>query len=103
MNWLSKAVFSFLLFTSLSLCAEEKKSHEIAIEIKIDCPMSEELKEFMKSIPAPDSQSANYEEWKSSFIHNMTHLIRLIESNKITNSGWSVKTDDQLHQLMNEN
>ncbi len=76
----------------------DEKSHEIAIDIKINCPMSTELKEFVKSIPPAGNYSSSFEEWKSSFINNMTHLIRLVESEKISNSFWSVKTDDRLSQ-----
>lgn len=76
----------------------DEKSHEIAINIKINCPMSTELKDFVKSIPPAGNYSSSFEEWKSSFINNMTKLIRLVESEKISNSFWSVQTDDHLSQ-----
>lgn len=76
---------------------DEKKipSHDIAIEIKINCPKSEELTKFIESIPPYGERSANFDEWKSSFIHNMTQLIKLIESEKVYSSYWSAKVDDQ--------
>ncbi|WP_068466661.1 cupin domain-containing protein [Candidatus Protochlamydia phocaeensis] len=76
----------------------DEESHDIAIDIKINCPMSTELKDFVKSIPPAGNYSSSFEEWKSSFVNNMTNLIRLVESEKISNSFWSVKTDDRLSQ-----
>lgn len=76
----------------------DEKSHEIAIDIAIDCPMSEELKGFVKSIPTPGNYCLSFEEWKSSFINNMKQLIRLVESEKVYHSFWSVKTDERLSQ-----
>lgn len=81
----------------------DEKSHEIAIDIKINCPMSPELKNFVKSIPTAGNYSSTFGEWKSSFINNMTQLIRLLESEKVFNSFWSVKTDDRLSQEVKEN
>jgi hypothetical protein len=73
-----------------------KKPHEITIDIKIDCPMSEELANFVKSIP--DHQSTNFDEWKASFINSLTQLIQLVESEKVYSSYWSVNIDDALAQ-----
>ena len=74
----------------------DEKSHEIAIDIKMTCPMSNELEDFVKSIPLADNYSSSFEEMKFSFVNNMTQLIRLVESEKVFNSFWSVKTDDRL-------
>ncbi len=81
----------------------DEKSHEIAIDIKINCPMSTELKDFVKSIPITGNYSSSFEEWKSSFVNNMTQLIRLVESEKVFNSSWSVKTDNRLSQELKDN
>ena len=70
------------------------ETHEIAIDIRITCPMSPELEDFVQSIPPAGHYSSNYEEWKASFINNMTQLLRLVESDKVFSSFWSVKTDD---------
>lgn len=88
--------------TPISTKADEK-SHEIAIDIKINCPMSTELKDFVKSIPPAGNYSSSFEEWKSSFINNMIQLIRLVESEKVFSSFWSVKTDDRLSQEVKGN
>lgn len=88
--------------TSVTTKADEK-SHEITIDIKISCPMSPELKDFVKSIPPAGNYSSSFEEWKSSFVNNMTQLIRLVESEKVFNSFWSVKTDDRLPQEVKDN
>lgn len=89
------------IFLFSSMYAEEEKTHDIAIEININCPMSEELANFVKSIPEEGTRSTTYEEWKSSFVNNMTQLIRLIESGKVYNSSWGVKTDEHLPQMVN--
>lgn len=77
-------------------------SHEITIEIKIACPMSAELETFVQSIPKAGTYSTSLEEWKSSFINNMTQLIQLVESEKFYHSFWSVKTDDALKEFQEE-
>lgn len=77
-------------------CEKDENSHEIAIEIKINCPMSIEFMNYVNSIPPAGNCSTNFEEWKSSFIQNMTQLMHLVESEKIFNSIWSVKTDNHL-------
>lgn len=74
----------------------DENSHEIAIDIKINCPMSNELKEFVRSIPPTGNYSVSFGEWKSSFVNNMTKLIQLIESEKVMNSYWSAKADNRL-------
>ena len=76
----------------------DEKPHEIVIEIKVSCPMSSELKDFMESIPPVGNYSSSYEEWQSSFSNNMRQLMKLIESKKVYSSYWSVKTDDALSQ-----
>lgn len=81
----------------------EENSHDIAVEIKIKCPMSPELKDFVKSIPPSGDYSTNFEEWKSSFVNNMNQLIRLVESEKILNSFWSINTDEYLLQEVIKN
>lgn len=81
----------------------DEKSHKIAIDIKINCPMSSELKDFVKSIPPAGYHSSCFEEWKSSFMNSMTQLIGLVESKKVFNSFWSVKTDDRLSQEVKDN
>jgi quercetin dioxygenase-like cupin family protein len=92
------------LKNSTPICTKaDEKSHEIAIDIKINCPMSIELKDFVKSVPPAGNYSSSFEEWKSSFINNMTQLIRLVESEKVFNSFWSVKTDDRLSQEVKDN
>jgi hypothetical protein len=74
----------------------DEKSHQIAVDIKISCPMSHGLKEFVKSIPPAERSSVNFDEWKASFVSSMTNLIRLVENEKIFSSYWSAKTDARL-------
>lgn len=86
-----KKCFTGILFLGLCLGnVHAGEEHEINVEIKINCPMSEELQNFFNSTPT--KQSANYEEWRSAFIDNFTQLIKLVESNKINAGTWSVNT-----------
>lgn len=77
--------------------SDEKRrdgTHDIAVNVKINCPDSAELNDFVKSVPkAGNYNTENYEEWKTSFINNMNCLIHLVDSEKVYNSFWSVKTD----------
>lgn len=101
MNLSIKTLFLFLFAISpLTAHAVKKEPHEVTIEVKIKCPMSEELKEFVKSIPAPDEQSVSFDDWKESFTTSMEHFIRLVESGKICDAHWSAKTDDALPGLV---
>ncbi len=93
MNHLTKCFCLFFLILSAKIFAEEKKTHEISMEIKISCPMSDGLQEFVNSIPEISSQSVSFEEWKKSFVNSMTQLIKLVENEKIAASFWSAKTD----------
>ncbi len=80
--------------------AEHKKenSHDISVNVKINCPASDEFQEFVKSIPPAGNYSSSFNEWKSSFVNNMNQLVHLVESEKIFNSWWSVNTDAHLPQ-----
>lgn len=74
---------------------KKEGSHNISVNIKINCPKSEEFQQFIKSLPVAGNYSSNFTEWKSSFITNMNQLIHLVESEKIFNSWWSVNTDSK--------
>ena len=93
MNRLIRSFSAFFILLSPMLFAEEEKSHEILVEVKIKCPMSDEFKEFARSIPEASVQTVSYEEWKTSFINSMFQLINLVESEKITDANWTAKTD----------
>ena len=98
---LMSVVGSFLFFSSIQ--ADEEKPHEITIAIKIVCPKSDELNAFANSIPREDDYFApSFEDWKQSFISNMTQLIQLVESEKVYNSFWSVNIDEGFWQPQEE-
>lgn len=71
-----------------------KNSKDIFVNIKINCPKSDEFLAFEKSVPKAGNYSSSFDEWKSSFTNNMNQLIRLVESGKVSHSWWSVNTDD---------
>lgn len=94
MNHLTKCFCVYFLLLSPMVFAEDCKTHEVSVEIKISCPMSDELEEFAKSIPDHSSvQSVSFEEWKVSFVNSMTKLISLVESEKVGNSLWSASVN----------
>lgn len=72
---------------------KEENSHDISVNIKINCPASDEFQEFVKSIPPEGNYSSSFNEWKSSFISNMKQLIHLVESEKVFNSWWSASAN----------
>ncbi len=71
----------------------DQKSRDISLDIRINCPMSDEYMEFFNTIPEAGNHSVEYEVWKEQFITSMTKLIELIESGKVNTSGWTVNTD----------
>lgn len=81
----------------------DENVHDITVNIKLNAPMSPELKDFVNSIPPAGEYSSPFEEWKTSFIGNMTQLIRLVESEKVFDYFWSVKTDEPLWKEVREN
>lgn len=100
---MKKKLSVFICFLAFGIqgleCAQQAKTEkprEIAIDIKINCPMSPELKNFVKSIP--NKQSPNFEDWKTSFVHNMNQLIRLVESGKVNEGTWSVNSNVSLEE-----
>lgn len=93
MNRFVKTFSAFFILVSPMLFAEEERTQEIAVEIKIKCPMSDEFMEFARSIPEVSEETVSYEEWKASFVKSMFQLINLIESEKIDQAYWTAKTD----------
>ena len=85
---------SLFLLVSSAIYAEAEKPHEIVIEIKIQCPTSEEYNQFVASIPKNSGDTSTYDEFKYSFTNNMTQLNRLVESGQIHDAWWTVKTDE---------
>lgn len=97
----SESVELVIIQLKNSLPIEEHKkenSHDISVNIKINCPASDEFYEFVKSIPSGGNYSSSFNEWKSSFVNNMNQLVHLVESEKIFNSLWSVNTDAHFPQ-----
>jgi hypothetical protein len=72
-----------------------ENSKDISVNIKINCPISTEYQDFVKSIPSAGQYSSSFDEWKASFTNSMNHLIQLVESEKVFNSWWSVQTENQ--------
>jgi hypothetical protein len=73
---------------------KKEHSHDLFLSVKLNCPTSPELQEFVQSIPPADYQSVGYEDWKMSFLNNMNHLMRLVESEKVFESWWWVTTHE---------
>ena len=91
MRYLTKfIVSSFLFLTAAS--ADEEKTHDITVQIKINCPSSEAFAEFAKALPEAGQHTESFEEWQQSFIANMSRLIALVESGQVNDSGWSAET-----------
>ncbi|MCE5293116.1 MAG: hypothetical protein LLF94_00695 [Chlamydiales bacterium] len=84
------------LFVTSAIHADDVQTHDIALQIQINCPESQEFSDFLQSIPAPGHHSASFEEWKTSFVANMNALIALVESGQVNHSTWGVNT--QPHQ-----
>lgn len=89
---------SFLLFASASADDVQEKTHDITVQVHINCPESQEFANFVQSIPAAGQHSTSFEEWKASFVANMTRLIALVESEQVNNSSWGVNTQEHVEQ-----
>ena len=93
---------TFASAQALECESQVENSHDISINIKINCPTSDEFQEFVKSIPPEGNYYSSFNEWKSSFVNNMNQLIHLVESGKIFNSSCSINTDDHLPPKIKE-
>ncbi len=97
MRMLSKFILaSFLCLATAS--ADEEKTHDITLQIHINCPESEEFMDFVKTVPEPGHHAKDFEEWKESFIANMTRIIALVESEQVNNCSWGVNTEVHVPQ-----
>lgn len=65
-------------------------AQSIAVDIRINCALCPEYTEFVNSIPSGNDSSAEWADWKTSFIDNMTKLIKLVESDQVYESMWFV-------------
>lgn len=72
---------------------KSESANEISINIKIHCQTSDEWQDFVNSIPSEGSDASNFGEWKSSFLNNMSQLIRLVESDNLFDASLSVQTN----------
>ncbi len=90
-----RKMFIALALLAFGTCqADEEKTHDITFELQMHCPESEELAQFLQSIPSSGSHTMSFEEWKSAVITNMTCLIELIESEQVYTSHWSVNATE---------
>ncbi len=88
-----------LLLCSMSLLSslgtlKAEATQEISININISCPMSEEYSALLQTIPQGEP-TVSFEEWRDSFVENMTKLIALVESGKVGDCGWQVSAGDK--------
>ncbi len=94
MKFLSTLILSSVLATSMH--AEEEKTHDITLQIQINCPVSDEFAAFAKSVPPAGHHVESFDEWKASFIASMHNLIDLVESEKVNNCGWGVNIEEHI-------
>ncbi len=66
---------------------------DLHIEIDLNCPPSEELDNYTKSVPI-NNLNAELIDWQTSFIQSMNELTKLIESGKFDQAIWSSKVTD---------
>ena len=102
MRTLPKFILSSFLFLATASATEEK-THDITVQIHINCPESPEFTEFVQSIPAAGNHSTTFEEWKTSFVANMLRLVNLVESEQVNSSSWGVNSQEHVEPTTQEN
>ncbi len=62
--------------------------------------MSEELTEFVKSIPERSEDTITLAEWQASFVNSMNQLVHVVESGKMEQAHWAahVVPSDEVEQ-----
>jgi len=93
MKFLSTCILSTLLATA-AYADEQEKTHNVTIQVQINCPVSDEFLEFAKSVPPAGQHTESFDDWKASFVASMTRLIQLVESEKVNNCGWGCNIEE---------
>ncbi len=77
-----------------------KEPYYVNVEVQLACPMSEELTDFIKSVPERNEGSITLAEWQADFVKSMNQLIHLVESGKMENSRWTahINSSDEVGQ-----
>jgi hypothetical protein len=70
--------------------AEANKTHQIKLVVEIEAEMTQELQDFINSIPTKTDLNISYEEWSKNCINTLNHLEKLIENGKVYNSFFTV-------------
>lgn len=105
MRKLSTLIVSSFMFLASGFAEDsepQEKTHDITVQIHINCPESQEFTNFLESIPEAGHHSTSFEEWKASFIANMTQLIALVESEQVNNSSWGVNAQEHIEESAQE-
>lgn len=97
MHIIPKFVLASFLFLAAASAGEEK-THDITLQIQINCPESQEFLDFVKTVPEPGHHAKDFEEWKQSFVANMTRIIALVESEQVNNCSWGVNSEVHVPQ-----
>lgn len=96
MRILTKLLVPSVLF--FATATAEEKTHDIQLQIQINCPESEQFAEFLKTIPEPGHHAQSFEEWKAMFLANMNSLVALVESEAVNNCAWGVNAQEHKDQ-----
>ena len=86
------------LFATSAIHADDVQTHDIVLQIQLNCPESQEFSDFVASIPAAGQHTVSFEEWKTSFVANMNALIALVENGQINQSTWGVNTQPHINE-----
>ena len=90
----SEAPIEFLMTELKKSTHEEPKIHTLELEIAFDCPRSDALQDFIQSIPDPEALSED--DWKPSFLNNLSKLASIVETDQIAGGFWSISIHDPI-------
>ncbi len=68
--------------------------HTVELSVELDCPESDELTEFKNSLSLKKETLPSFAEWKSSFMHTLTQVIALLESEKLSSARFLIEVGD---------
>lgn len=86
----------FALLSATVAAYEDVQKFDVKVGIELQCPMSQELQNFMDTIPTGEDYDENdWDSWSHDFVLSMRKLIELVESGKVGNAVYSTSVIDQ--------
>ena len=91
MNMIVKTALLASVFVASYVNASQIVMKELNLDVRIICPISQELINLQAVAPPQGGQViGSYEEWAKTFIANMERIIELVKNRQFTNATFAI-------------